>query len=401
MADRLLEMDHFNNRAPEQNSGLELTILMPCLNEAETLGICIRKATAFLKQNCIAGEVLVADNGSMDGSPKIATKLNARVVQVPMRGYGAALQGGLAAAHGKYVIMGDCDCSYDFSSLNPFVERLRQGADLVMGNRFKGGIDSGAMPLLHRYVGNPILSFIARLFFRIKIGDFHCGLRGFNRDRIQALNLTTTGMEFASEMVVRAGLAGYWIDEVPTRLAPDGRSRPPHLRTWRDGWRHLRFLLLYSPRWLFLYPGLFLLVLGVFGILVQLTGPIHIGSVVFDINTFVASCFAILISLQGMAFALLARRLATRRGLLPRSERFDPILELVTLERMLLLALVLIISGFLGAIWSFVQWAGVAFGDLDYPNLQRFFLLSLTSIAAGILIAFTSFLASVIDLAPK
>ncbi len=384
-----------NKSAREQV--LELTILMPCLNEAETLGTCIRGGMAFLRQNRISGEILIADNGSTDGSQSIAVELGARVVHVPVRGYGAALLGGLAAAQGKYVVMGDCDCSYDFSSLSPYMAKLRNGADLVMGNRFKGGIDSGAMPVLHRYLGNPVLSFIGRLFFGLKIGDFHCGLRGFNRDRIQSLELTSTGMEFASEMVVRSGLAGYRIEEVPTRLAQDGRSRSPHLRTWQDGWRHLRLLLLFSPRWLFLYPGLLLLTLALCGLIAQLSGPVRIGSVVFDINTFAASCFALVIGLQIMSFALLARRLGVLSGLLPKSERLDSILKVVTLERALILALAMVIAGLSGATWSFVQWSNVSFGDLHYPNLQRVFLLSLTSIASGILIGFTSFLASMVD----
>ena len=246
----------------ESATSVEVTILMPCLNEAETVGTCIGKAQRFLAQADIFGEVLVADNGSTDGSREIAEKRGARVVEVRDRGYGAALIGGIDAANGRYVIMGDADDSYDFSALMPFIERLRDGADLVMGNRFKGGIAPGAMPLLHRYLGNPVLSWIGRLFFHINVGDFHCGLRGFRRERMSALNLRTTGMEFASEMVVCAALAGYRIDEVPTTLSKDGRSRPPHLRTWHDGWRHLSFLLIYCPKWLFFYPGLFLLALG-------------------------------------------------------------------------------------------------------------------------------------------
>jgi glycosyltransferase involved in cell wall biosynthesis len=243
---------------------LEATVLMPCLNESETIGTCIGKAQRFLVQNHIAGEIVIADNGSHDGSIEIAEKLGARVVRVTDRGYGAALIGGMQAARGRFVIMGDADDSYDFSALMPFVERLRQGADLVIGNRFKGGIAPGAMPALHKYLGNPLLSQIGRLFFHLRVGDFHCGLRGFNRERMIALNLRTTGMEFASEMVVRAGLADHRIDEVPTTLGKDGRSRPPYLRTWRDGWRHLSFLLIYSPRWLFFYPGIFSLAFGFF-----------------------------------------------------------------------------------------------------------------------------------------
>src|SRR5579872_4554372 len=235
---------------------------MPCLNEAETVATCVRKAIGFLAESGISGEVLVADNGSTDGSQALATEAGARVVPVTDKGYGNALMGGIMAAQGKYIIMGDADDSYDFTNLMPFVEELRKGADLVMGNRFAGGIAPGAMPPLHKYLGNPVLSFIGRLFFRSKIGDFHCGLRGFNRDSVMALNLQATGMEFASELVVKATLARQKIAEVPTTLAKDGRSRAPHLRTWRDGWRHLRFLLLFSPRWLFFIPGVATFLLG-------------------------------------------------------------------------------------------------------------------------------------------
>src|SRR6201996_1306830 len=236
---------------------------MPCLNEAETVATCVRKAVQFISDSGVSGEVVVADNGSTDGSRKLAEDAGARVVPIPERGYGNALMGGIVAARGEYVIMGDADDSYDFTNLMPFIEQLRDGADLVMGNRFKGGIEPGAMPPLHRYLGNPVLSFIGRLFFGSKIGDFHCGLRGFRRDSIMKLGRQATGMEFASEIVVKATITSQRIVEVPPPLAKDGRSRPPHLHTWRDGWRHLRFLMLFSPRWLFLYPGLALLALGI------------------------------------------------------------------------------------------------------------------------------------------
>ena len=241
---------------PEAECDLELSIIIPCLNEAETIGACVKKASDFLKRNALSGEVIVADNGSTDGSQSIARRLGARLIEVPVRGYGAALQGAIAAAKGHYVVMGDADDSYEFSDLMDFLVRLRAGDQLVMGNRFKGRIEPGAMSALHRYLGNPLLSFIGRLFFRNSVGDFYCGLRGFSREAIVRLDLRTTGMEFAIEMVVRAALAGLKITEIPTTLSKDGRTRSSHLRTWRDGWRTLRFLLLYSPRWLFLYPGL-------------------------------------------------------------------------------------------------------------------------------------------------
>ena len=255
----------------------ELSVVMPCLNEEKTLGICIEKALGCFRASGIVGEVIIADNGSTDRSCEIATELGARVVHVANKGYGSALQGGIAAAAGTYVIMGDADDSYDFSALDDFVASLREGTDLVMGNRFRGGIEPGAMPPLHRYLGNPVLSFIGRLFFPATTGDFHCGLRGFNRERILSLGLSCSGMEFASEMVVKASLAGFSIDEVPTKLHRDGRDRPPHLNSWRDGWRHLRFLLLFSPRWMFLYPGLGLLTIGVLLSTRLALGPLEIG----------------------------------------------------------------------------------------------------------------------------
>src|SRR5918994_3349045 len=260
----------------------ELSVVLPCLNEAETLATCITKARGSMEALGVDGEIVVADNGSTDGSERIATSLGARVVPVPERGYGAALRTGIAAAKGRYVIMADADDSYALHDLGPFLEALRGGADLVMGNRFAGGIEPGAMPALHRYLGNPVLSWVGRLFFKVPINDFHCGMRGFARDRILGLGLTTTGMEFASEMVVRAAIGGLTITEVPTTLKPDGRSREPHLRTWRDGWRHLRFLLAFSPRWLFLYPAVFLVVLGTVVFTRLAVGPVSIGSVTFD-----------------------------------------------------------------------------------------------------------------------
>lgn len=380
---------------------LELTILMPCLNEAETIAACIGKAMTFLRANGIAGEVLVADNGSTDGSREIALSLGARVHPVEERGYGAALLGGMSAARGRYIIMGDADDSYDFSALTPFVDRLRAGADLVMGNRFKGGISPGAMPLLHRYLGNPVLSFLGRLFFNVPTGDFHCGLRGFNRERFLSLDLQTTGMEFASEMVVRAAMASYRIEEVPTRLHPDGRSRPPHLRTWRDGWRHLRFLLIYSPRWLFLYPGLLITFVGLFGTAMLLPGPVRVGGIGFDIHTFIVSCLAILVGLQTVTFAVMARKFGESRGLVPRSERYSPLLSTITMERMLLLALAMGSSGMGGMIYCVMTWANTGFGPLEYQSLLRVLTLSTTAVAAALQLAFAAFLLGVMDVGTR
>jgi glycosyltransferase involved in cell wall biosynthesis len=377
---------------------LELTILMPCLNESETLAACIGKAKYFLAQSGISGEVLIADNGSDDGSMEIAAHEGARVVAVADRGYGAALLGGLQAAQGRYVIMGDADNSYDFAALMPFVEHLRDGADIVMGNRFAGGIARGAMPFLHRYLGNPLLSWIGRLFFDIKVADFHCGLRGLSRERVSVLNLRTAGMEFASEMLVRAALAGYRIDEVPTTLSRDGRTRAPHLRTWRDGWRHLSFLLMYSPQWLFFYPGIFLLALGFFTAFALLPGPVKVGNVRFDIHTFTVACIAVLVGVQAISFAAVARRFAAAHKLIPPSRRFSGVLEVLTLERVLIGAAIIAVGGFGGLIWCTLQWASTGFGALEYSSMLRILILSLTAVAVGVQLALTGFLSAIIEI---
>lgn len=377
---------------------------MPCLNEAETIARCVDKARGFLRASGVAGEVLVADNGSSDGSQAIAEARGARVIDVPERGYGAALIGGIAVARGRFVIMGDADDSYDFAALMPFVARLRAGADVVMGNRFQGGIATGAMPALHRYLGNPGLSFLGRLFFGVRTGDFHCGLRGFDRDRVRALDLRTTGMEFASEMVVRAALGGYHIEEVPTTLSPDGRSRPPHLRPWRDGWRHLRFLLIYSPRWLFLYPGLAILLAGMIGTAVLLPGAVRIAGTVFDLHTFIVSCFAILVGMQSVTFAVIARKYAAQRGLVPPSANYGQVLSGITMERMLLAALVVSAAGVGGLLYCVWVWASAGFGEAGYQAQLRTLSLSATAVAAGLQLAFAAFLSGVMDVgtrAPK
>ncbi|TAM36269.1 MAG: glycosyltransferase family 2 protein [Rhodanobacter sp.] len=380
-------------------TALELTILMPCLNEAETLAICIDKAQSYLQRNGVRGEVLIADNGSTDGSIQIAQQHGARVVNVPIRGYGAALSHGIANAKGKYVIMGDSDDSYDFSKLDSFVARLREGNDLVMGNRFLGGISPGAMPPLHRYLGNPVLSFIGRLFFSIPVRDFHCGLRGFNRDRIQALHLNTTGMEFASEMVVRSALAKYAIVEVPTTLSKDGRSRPPHLRTWRDGWRHLRFLLLYSPRWLFLYPGLIIFAIGAILTFALLPGPITIArGLTLDVHSVIAGCITMLIGTQCISFAVVARRYAAARGLLPVEYTFKRYVSPLNLERSLIVAGLLLVAGLVGVAHCVMVWRDAHFGPLGYGELIRLLVVSGTGIALATQIAFTSFLSAILDI---
>ena len=378
---------------------LELTILMPCLNEAETLASCIGKAQSYLTRSGIAGEVVIADNGSTDGSQQIALKAGARVVEVPEKGYGAALGGGIAAARGKYIIMGDADDSYDFANLDLFVEKLRQGYALVMGNRFKGGIKPGAMPWHHRYIGNPILSFCGRLFFGSRIRDFHCGLRGYDRDAVRALTLRTTGMEFASEMVVKATLSGLRITEVPTTLSPDGRSRAPHLRSFRDGWRHLRFLLLFSPRWLFLYPGIALMLLGLLLGGILLRGPVDLlPHITFDIHTFLLASMFVIVGLQSISFAIIGRRFASRYGFIPKSEKFDKILEGLTLERVILFALILIVAGFACLVWGLEQWADRGFGPLNTSRTLRLMIIAVTSLVVGLQLMMSGFMSSMINI---
>jgi hypothetical protein len=386
-------------RSAADPAALELTILMPCLNEAETIATCIAKAKAFLARADMAGEVLIADNGSCDGSVTLAQRAGARVVAVAERGYGAALRAGVAAARGRFVIMGDADDSYDFSNLDLFVAKLRDGCDLVMGNRFDGGIAPGAMPFLHHYLGNPVLSLLGRLLFRANIGDFHCGLRGFRRDAILRLDLRTSGMEFASEMVVRAALAKLAIAEVPTTLAVDGRSRPPHLRTWHDGWRHLRFLLMFSPRWLFLYPGLALMMLGAIGTAALFPGPLMVtASFGIDDHTFLVSAIAILVGVQVVGFGVIARHFAGANGLLPRSRSLEALLSIVSLERGLIAAIAVACAGLAGAGWSLWQWTLVDFGPLTAPVVMRVLTFSLVLIAIAVQLAFSVFLLGVVDL---
>ena len=381
---------------------MELTILMPCLNEAETLALCIGKAQAFLKRAGIAGEVLIADNGSTDGSQKIAEALGAHVVPVAQKGYGAALLGGIAAARGRYVIMGDADDSYDFSALEAFVERLRSGADLVMGNRFKGGIDEGAMPPLHRYLGNPVLSFIGRLFYRIDTGDFHCGLRGFRADSIRALDLRTSGMEFASEMVVRAALAGLRIEEVPTTLKPDGRSRAPHLRTWHDGWRHLKFLLMYNPRWLFFIPGTALAGIGLVFAALLVFGPLRvINNLSLDLNTFVAACFAVITGVQLITFGAISRHYAHMTGILPESRRSTWLSGYLSTDRLAANAGLLFTAGMLFFGYAIARWALLGFGPLDDSEIPRVVVLGLSLVVVSFQAFFSAFLLGVLEIPLK
>ena len=370
---------------------IELTILMPCLNEAETLGICIEKALGFLTRSGISGEVLIADNGSSDGSQEIAARLGARVTHVPEKGYGAALIAGIAAARGRYVIMGDSDDSYDFSVLDPFIAKLRDGFDLVMGNRFKGGIAPGAMPPLHRYLGNPVLSTIGRIFFASPIRDFHCGLRGFSRDAMAALELRAPGMEFASEMVVKATMRGLRIAEVPTTLSPDGRSRPPHLRSWRDGWRHLRFLLIFCPRWLFFYPGALLFALGALVMALLLPGPVSLGAVTLDVHSLLYASGAVVMGFQAMQFWVFARLYGAVTGLLPEAERLNRALSRFGLEAALLLAGAIFLLGLTLGGWSLAQWGARDFGTLQGAGVMRMAIASVTAMLIGLQLAFGAF----------
>jgi hypothetical protein len=370
---------------------IELTILMPCLNEAETLAICIEKALGFLRRSGISGEVLIADNGSSDGSQEIAARLGARVTHVPEKGYGAALIAGIAAARGRYVIMGDSDDSYDFSVLDPFIAKLRDGFDLVMGNRFMGGIAPGAMPPLHRYLGNPVLSTIGRIFFASPIRDFHCGLRGFSRDAMMALELRAPGMEFASEMVVKATMRGLRIAEVPTTLSPDGRSRPPHLRSWRDGWRHLRFLLIFCPRWLFFYPGALLFALGALVMALLLPGPVSLGAVTLDVHSLLYASGAVVMGFQAMQFWVFARLYGAVTGLLPEAERLNRALSRFGLEAALLLAGAIFLLGLALGGWSLAQWGARDFGTLQGAGVMRMAIASVTAMLIGLQLAFGAF----------
>jgi glycosyltransferase involved in cell wall biosynthesis len=374
-----------------------LSIVMPCLNEAETLEICIRKARQFFSTGQIVGEIIVADNGSTDGSRKIAKKAGAKVVEVKEKGYGSALMGGIDAAQGGYIIMGDADDSYDFSKLQDFVNALDEGYDLVMGNRFKGGIMPGAMPFLHRYLGNPVLSGLARLFFKSDIRDFHCGLRGFRKDALLSLNLQTTGMEFASEMIVKATLKGLKIKEVPTILYPDGRTRPPHLRTWADGWRHLRFLLLYSPRWLFFYPGIILVILGILLSTFLISGPRKIGDITLDINTLMYSAFLIILGVQGILFSLFTYVFGVNSGLLPKDNLTEKFVQNISLERGIVISLSMIFLGFASSIGALIYWGENLFGDIDPTFSMRLVIPGAVLFTLGFQTFFASFFLSILN----
>jgi glycosyltransferase involved in cell wall biosynthesis len=380
---------------------IEISIIMPCLNEAETLAVCIRKAEAYLERSGITGEVVVGDNGSTDGSQDIALSSGARVVNVPLRGYGAALYAASLAARGSFIVMGDSDDSYDFSNLDAFVEKLRGGYDLVMGNRFSGGIRRGAMPWKNRYLGNPILSAIGNLLFHCPAQDFHCGLRGFSKEAFLRMDLRTTGMEFASEMVIKATLAKMKITEVPTTLSPDGRSRPPHLRPYRDGWRHLRFMLLFSPIWLFLYPGIFLMLVGLTGVLVLVVSSVRIHNVTLGIDTLIYCAFMIATGFQSVLFAVLSRVYAAQEGLYPAGRVYHSLFRYLNLERGLIIGLLMAIGGAASAGYAVFEWRSTGFGELQIEHISRIVIPSGLTITLGIETILFSFFLSTLGMSVR
>ncbi len=374
------------------DDSLELSILMPCLNEAETLHKCISKAKIFLEKNKINGEILVADNGSTDGSQQIAIQSSTRLIDVPVKGYGAALIAGTKVALGKYIIMGDADDSYNFLNLMPFMEKLRDGFDLVMGNRFAGGVAKDAMPKLHKYLGNPVLSFIGRLFFNSKIRDFHCGLRGYNREKILSLNLQTSGMEYASEMVVRATLNKLQITEVPTTLDKDGRSRPPHLRSFRDGWRHLKFLLMYAPDWLFVLPAILLMFVGITGTCLISAGSVKIGHITLDIHTLLYAGVSIILGFSLLLFNIFSKVFAFEYGYLPE-HNMSYFYKNLSSEKVIVFGVLLFFLGILASIIAIIFWKTTNFGELDPSIVMRltipatvFMVVGIESIFAGFFI---------------
>lgn len=382
-------------------SVLEVSVVMPCLNEAATVQTCIRKALGCLETLGITGEIIIADNGSNDGSQALSITAGAKVISIPERGYGSALRGGIAAARGTYVIIGDADDSYDFTRLEPFIQKLREGNELVMGNRFLGGIKPGAMPPLHRYLGNPILTGFGRLFFGSPCGDFHCGLRGFNRQAIAKLDLRTTGMEFASELIVKATLNKLRIAEVPTTLSPDGRQRPPHLRSWRDGWRHLRFLLMYSPRWLFLYPGLLLMATGTLVGLWLIPGARRIGNINFDLHTLLYAAAAVLIGFESVTFAVFARVFARNEGLLPKDAALDKWLNRISLEMGLAVGAILVVFGIAMTVAALRAWSRVSFSNLNPSVESRLVIPAVTALILGCQTILSSFMLSILGLARR
>ena len=387
----------YSTGAP-QTASVEVSIVMPCLNESETLHKCIEKAHRALRELDVIGEVVVADNGSTDGSQEIASSFGARLVQVSEKGYGNALRAGIRAARGKYIIMGDSDDSYDFSAIKPFVEKLREGYDLVMGNRFRGGIMPGAMPWKHQWIGNPVLTGIGRLFFGSPVADFHCGLRGFSKPAFESMDLRTTGMEFASEMVIKSTLMRMKITEVPIVLHKDGRSHPPHLRSWRDGWRHLRFMLLFSPRWLFLIPGFVLFVIGSIVSLWVWGGPRQLGPVVLDIHTLLVAAMMALVGHQLIVFATFTKRFAVSEGLHPPSRWLDRLDRVLNLEIGLLFGFLVCAAGAILLVAALWDWSSAGFGDLEPRAAMRRVIPAVVLMALGVQTVFASLFLSILRL---
>jgi len=377
---------------------LAVSVVLPCLNEAETLERCVRRALEAMAEAGLPGEVIVADNGSTDGSREIAVRAGARVVPVPERGYGAAILGGIAAAKGRHVVMGDADDSYDFGEIPAFVAKLEEGYDLVMGSRFRGRIEPGAMPFLHRWLGNPVLSFLGRLFFRVPISDFHCGIRAFRKEAIERIGLKTTGMEFASEMVVKAALFGLRIAEIPVTLRKDGRSRPPHLRTWRDGWRHLRFLLIYSPRWLYLWPGLLLALLGSALLAWLFPGPRQVGAATLDVHAMLGAAVFVLAGVEAITFAVFAKVFAVTEGLLPEDPRVTRLFRVVTLETGLVASALLLAAGGALCVSVVLDWAAAVFNYLDYSVAMRRMIPGALLVVLGAHGLLSSFFLSILGL---
>jgi glycosyltransferase involved in cell wall biosynthesis len=390
-------------RSPQQQAGpsaraVEISIVMPCLNEAETLATCIQKAQQAIQKDGLSAEIIVADNGSTDGSQAIANELGARVIPVKKKGYGSALIGGINAAQGEFVIMGDADDSYDFTAIAPLIAKLREGCDLVVGNRFLGGIEPGAMPWSHRWIGNPVLTLISRVFFHTPVGDAHCGLRGFRKEAYERMRLRATGMEFASEMVIKASLKGMRIAEVPVVLKPDGRSRPPHLRTWRDGWRHLRFMLLFSPRWLFLYPGLALFAAGVVLSALLIPGPLHVAGVRLDIHTLLVAGFFALLGYQLVLFAVFTKIFAVRTGFHPPHPLLEATFRYVTLEVGLAAGALMVVVGLVALVLAVASWRAVGFGNLDPSLTMREVIPAVVLLALGTQTVFASFFISILSI---
>ena len=380
------------------STSVEVSIVMPCLNEAETLATCIQKAQKAIEKDAISAEIIVADNGSTDGSQAIANELGARLVPVTRKGYGSALIGGIEAARGEFVIMGDADDSYDFTAIAPLIAKLRDGCDLVVGNRFLGGIEPGAMPWSHRWIGNPVLTFISRIFFHTPVGDMHCGLRGFRKEAYERMKLRAIGMEFASEMVIKASLKGMRIAQVPVALRPDGRSRPPHLRTWRDGWRHLRFMLLFSPRWLFLLPGLALFTAGLLAGAALEVGPVKVGRFGFDISTLLLAGFCCLIGYQLVVFAVFTKVFAMREGFHPPNPGYSQMFRYVRLETGLALGLLMAVLGTAGLILAVLSWQVLGFGALDPRATMREVIPAAVLLTLGVQTIFASFFLSILGI---